>query len=338
MREQVTVDVFRNWLERPVEPHDLLSDLEPPHHFREATFANYALDDRYPSQRAAVETLRQFARSRTVGLRARFAQSFHKRSGQGLYLDGGFGVGKTHLLASAYHAQSGRKSFLSFQELMFLVGLQGLSTTVDTFNRNLLLVIDEFELDDPANTRIATNLLGQLLDAGVSILTSSNTPPGALGEGQFSVEAFKREIGELFGRFLVVRIDGEDYRMAHRIAGDGHSRWLPLGSNAPEAKKGKRLTADFSAILSTLAAAHPIRVRRAMSRLASIHIDNLSPITDPHAALRFVYFVDKVYDDDIEFSATASVAITEVFSPSIFRGGDTKKYLRAISRLAELSA
>ena len=43
-----------------------------------------------------------------------------------LYLDGGFGVGKTHLLAAAYHAADVPRAYLSFQEMTYAVGAHGM--------------------------------------------------------------------------------------------------------------------------------------------------------------------------------------------------------------------
>ncbi|GMA92446.1 hypothetical protein GCM10025869_29750 [Homoserinibacter gongjuensis] len=43
----------------------------------------------------------------------------------GIYLDGGFGVGKTHLLAALWHVAPGRKYFGTFIEYTALVGALG---------------------------------------------------------------------------------------------------------------------------------------------------------------------------------------------------------------------
>jgi len=58
--------------------------------------------------------------------------------GVGLYLDGGFGVGKTHLLASAYYLLPGEaperptpKAFVTFGELTQLGGVFGLVECID---------------------------------------------------------------------------------------------------------------------------------------------------------------------------------------------------------------
>ena len=50
--------------------------------------------------------------------------------GVGLYLDGGFGVGKTHLLASSYYRLAGtpaqsQQAFATFGELTQLAGVFG---------------------------------------------------------------------------------------------------------------------------------------------------------------------------------------------------------------------
>lgn len=250
----------------------------------------------------------------------------------GLYLDGGFGVGKTHLLAAAFHAYHGKKAYLSFQELMFYVGLKRLDGAVASLSNLGLLVIDEFELDDPANTRIVTNLLNQLFAKGVHVLTSSNTPPGALGEGKFSVRDFARELGQLTSHFQLVRVDGEDYRMTHPHSSDS-SHWLPVGSEFGPAQ----LILSFNDLLTTLSGAHPMRIRQSLQGIRSIAITDIQSIEDAHAALRVVYFIDKIYDNDVDLAVSSSIPLHELFQKRYFHGGDTKKFLRALSRLRELT-
>jgi cell division protein ZapE len=262
--------------------------------------------------------------------------------GSGIYLDGGFGVGKTHLLASAFHAYDGPKAYLSFQELMFLVGLQSLNGVFESFKNFKLLVIDEFELDDPANSRISTNLLGQLFESGVSILTSSNTPPGALGDGKFSTEDFKRELGSLTEQFKTLKIDGEDYRIIHHLDDTSGSTWTMSESELELLLKfgdfGNTLDASFEEFLLTLSKVHPMRIRRAIGKFDAVILRSIGQIGHPHEALRFVYFIDKAYDNNIMLAASSSVAIDELFHISYFTGGDTKKYLRTISRLKEMTS
>ncbi|MEO8095259.1 MAG: AFG1/ZapE family ATPase, partial [Pseudolysinimonas sp.] len=78
---------------------EIAESLVPPRQFENATLDNYVPDADYPSQARAVEKVRAFAAAwdQPRGM-------FAKRSAPtkpGIYLDGGFGVGKTHLLAAA---------------------------------------------------------------------------------------------------------------------------------------------------------------------------------------------------------------------------------------------
>ncbi|MFC6618235.1 AFG1/ZapE family ATPase [Deinococcus radiophilus] len=138
-------------------------------------------------------------------------------AGRGLYLDGGFGVGKTHLLTSTYHAAreqnpGSRVALMSFQDLMYLIGALKMPQAIQAFRDHDLLLIDEFELDDPGNTHMANTLLEALIPAGVSVVATSNTAPGSLGEGRFSARDFQRQIQGIAGHFVSQRIDGPDYR------------------------------------------------------------------------------------------------------------------------------
>ena len=134
------------------------------------------------------------------------------RRARGIYLDGGFGVGKTHLLASLWHEAPGPKAFGTFVGYTHLVGALGFANTVEALSGHRLVCIDEFELDDPGDTVLMSSLLNRLVDAGVRLAATSNTLPDRLGEGRFAADDFLREIQGLSAHFDVYRIDGEDYR------------------------------------------------------------------------------------------------------------------------------
>ncbi len=70
----------------------------------------------------------------------------------GLYLDGGFGVGKTHLLASLWHCGlARRRSVLLWSTRTWWVAVT-FRKTVEALSSYKLVCIDEFELDDPGDT------------------------------------------------------------------------------------------------------------------------------------------------------------------------------------------
>ena len=148
----------------------MLAHLVPPPQFATASFATYIPDDSFPSQAEAREVTAGFFATSGGGL-------FKKATSQplGLYLDGGFGVGKTHLLAAAWHIAKGRKYFGTFIEYTALVGALGFAEAVMALRGADFIAIDEFELDDPGDTMLVSRLLSELSARGVSIVATSNT-------------------------------------------------------------------------------------------------------------------------------------------------------------------
>ena len=191
---------------------ELIGALVPPPRFDAVRFDTYLPNPDEPSQAAAVEACSAFAGK--IGARKEkkrfklFGGSPEPAGPMGLYLDGGFGVGKTHLLASAWHAAPSPKAYGTFVELTHLVGALGFAEAVRRLSEHRILAIDEFELDDPGDTTLVTRLLQELMDAGVHIAATSNTLPEKLGEGRFAAEDFLREIQTLSARFGVVGVDG----------------------------------------------------------------------------------------------------------------------------------
>ena len=93
-----------------VTPDRLIAQLHPPPTFADVSFESYQPDPAEPSQSAAVQSCLRFcddAVARRVGRKKLFGKR-EALPGVGLYLDGGFGVGKTHLLASSYYRISDR--------------------------------------------------------------------------------------------------------------------------------------------------------------------------------------------------------------------------------------
>ena len=179
-----------------VSPERLIAQLIPPPTFAEVSFATYRPDPAEPTQAAAVTACQEFCRQ-AVERRAGRRKLFGKRArlpGVGLYLDGGFGVGKTHLLASAYYQMSDDgahpKAFATFGELTQLAGVFGFAECIDLLAGYTVVCIDEFELDDPGNTTLISRMLSALVERGVSVAATSNTLPEQLGEGRFAARTF----------------------------------------------------------------------------------------------------------------------------------------------------
>jgi len=319
---------------------EMVAALVPPPQFDDATFATYRADPAFPSQQEAKDQLIAFsgggAPAERGGLFRRAKRAPEMKPG--VYLDGGFGVGKTHLLASIYHAMPARRKYFgSFIEYTALVGALGYQKTVELFRGADLLCIDEFELDDPGDTMVMTRLLGELVPTGTKLAATSNTPPNALGEGRFAAQDFLREIHAMSASFETIRIDGTDYRQraidGHAIALDDAAYTQAL---TDASASGTVSDDDFAALVRHLASVHPSRYIRLIDRLGTIGIRDVAQLDDQSAALRFVAFVDRAYDAQIPVRATGQ-ALDEVFAPEMLAGGYRKKYLRAISRLNALT-
>ncbi|MGP3984785.1 cell division protein ZapE [Streptomyces sp. KR80] len=330
------------------EPHvpaeRLVAEMVPPPRFDSVRFGTYLPDPAQPSQAEAVRILGGFAAglggatAAGAGKRRWFARKPAAPSGpRGMYLDGGYGVGKTHLLASLWHATPAapeRKAFGTFVELTNLVGALGFQQTVQTLSGHRLLCIDEFELDDPGDTVLVSTLLGKLVDAGVALAATSNTLPGKLGEGRFAAADFLREIQGLAAHFRPLRIDGEDYR--HRGLPEAPDPFTDDEvTRAAYRTKGASLD-DFSSLLQHLATVHPSRYGALCDDVEAVCLTDVQAVPDQSTALRLVVLADRLYDREVPV-LTSGVPFDRLFSEEMLKGGYRKKYFRAISRLTALA-
>ncbi|MCW3494560.1 cell division protein ZapE [Microbacterium sp. SSM24] len=313
---------------------DMVAALVPPPQFADATFETYRADAAFPSQQEAKDLLQVFAGAAQPAKGGFFRKAKRPETKPGIYLDGGFGVGKTHLLAAVYHAMPARRKYFgSFIEYTALVGAMGYKNTVELFRGADLLCIDEFELDDPGDTMVMTRLLGELVASGTRLAATSNTPPNALGEGRFAAQDFLREIHAMASSFQTIRIDGTDYR--HRAV-DGHAAVLTTAQYdaaiADAAARGVASDDSFADLIAHLARVHPSRYIRLIEGLSVVGLRDVEPFADQSAALRFVAFIDRVYDAELPIRATGT-SLDLVFPDEMLAGGYRKKYLRAVSRL-----
>ncbi len=315
----------------PANPERLLAGFQPPARFADVRFSSYQPNPAFRSQGVARERLeRLVADGQPKGF-----SLFRRREVQpSLYLDGGFGVGKTHLLAATWHAFPAEKFFLSFAELTFTIGALGMEAAVKAFSHAGLICVDEFELDDVGNTLVVSKFLAELIPRGTRFVTTSNTLPEQLGEGRFNADDFKREIQGIAARFETLRIDGPDYR--HR---EGLRPPVPVSSQLLQAAfqelAGVKALETFDDLLSHLSRLHPIRYSNLLEGLDAVFLEDLHPIQKQDDALRFVHLMDKLYDRQIKLFV-AGAGLDGLFQASYRNGGYAKKYARCLSRLGEL--
>lgn len=329
---------------------EVIRGFVPTRRFALVSFDTYQPDPRYPSQRVARDRLREFASHIGQVRRAHILKRLIRTPQPGpraIYLDGGYGVGKTHLLAATYHAVADQRLYLSFAELAYTISRLGLEPTLEALEDTRLVCIDEFELDDVAQTRMASMFLRRFLGRRGQpgwIVTTSNTLPSDLGRGRFAAEAFQREIGEIAAGFQVLSIDGEDYR---------HRHWDELALSAPDvdhtsmlrraydedpAPENKRVLLNVDSLVRELAGIHPVHYAQIAARLEALFVEHLERIDNQAVALRLVHFIDKLYDQQVRLTVSTreKLPMGEVFSPAYRHGGYEKKYRRCLSRLHEL--
>lgn len=315
----------------------LLDDFVPPPLFRSASFDSYIPDPSEPTQAAAVAGLRVFAERVSKPNQAKrglFRRAAPPESRPGIYLDGGFGVGKTHLLAALYATAPEPKSFGTFVEYTNLVGALGFRSTVEVLSRRKIVCIDEFELDDPGDTVLMSTLLGELVSAGVFLAATSNTLPDRLGEERFAAEDFLREIQGLADHFDVLRIDGPDYR--HRGEEPAPHPATNEQVVAAVAADPTATCDDFRSLVRHLSRVHPSRYGAMVAGVSLSGWIDVTGLRDQAEALRLVVLIDRLYDRDIPVIASG-LPVDSLFSPEMLGGGYRKKYFRALSRLVALA-
>jgi cell division protein ZapE len=322
---------------------ELITALVPPPRFDGVRFSTYVPNPDEPSQAEAVTACSAFADRAGAAAATKPKSKLRALLGRGavdgarpmgLYLDGGFGVGKTHLLASAWHDAPSPKAYGTFVEITNLVGVLGFGEAVRRLSGHRFLAIDEFELDDPGDTTLVARLLGELMAAGVFVAATSNTLPEKLGEGRFAAHDFLREIQTLSKRFTVVRVDGPDYR--HRGLPDAPP---PVTAEelevSAETRPGSTVD-DFDALCAHLAGLHPSRYGRLLDGVSMVHLRDVHPAGDQNVGLRLVAFADRLYDAAIPV-VVSGAPLSTLFTDEMVNGGYRKKYLRAISRLTALA-
>jgi cell division protein ZapE len=302
------------------KPSELIAELVPPREFALASFETYIENPDFESQAEAKQELLAFVSGK------------RQVTEPGIYLDGGFGVGKTHLLAATFHAyKSKRKAFGSFIAYTALLGALGFAAALQELKKYDFIAIDEFELDDPGNTMLMSRLINELAAGGVRFAVTSNTPPNALGEGRFAAADFQREILGIGKQFTMIRVDGEDYR--HRAFGDSHQvftlaeleSWIAAGDSL----------VDFKALLNKLESVHPSLYTKLLAGTKRVAITDAYRLVSQNDGLRFVAFVDRAYELQVELRSSG-LPLTDIFPQEFIESGYKKKYLRAISRLGAL--
>ncbi|OOZ37861.1 cell division protein ZapE [Solemya velesiana gill symbiont] len=293
---------------------------------------------------------------------------------RGIYLWGGVGRGKTWLVDLFYNLlPTERKLRLHFHQFMRdvheqLARLKGLQNPLDHVAKNLsqkarIICLDEFIVTDIGDAMILAGLLKALFNHGVTLVTTSNTPPDNLYQDGIQRASFLPAIDLLNQHTQTIKLDGgTDYRL--RYLEQATIYHTPLVSNtgqrlkeefdalAPEVSHeggnihvfGRnipvRCIADDAVWFDFMALCGPPRSQADYLELArSFHtvlisdIPRLGPALDD-ATRRFLYLVDEFYDRNVKLIISAAEP-----PESLYQGERLAfDFQRAVSRLQEMQS
>lgn len=333
----------------------MAAEFAPPPRFDGAAFATYR-----PQNDAQAEALRE-ARTFAERVRKRYAGSALRRwlgrdetLRHGLYLVGPVGTGKTHLLVSIHRALTGDRSdpevpcaFLHSSAL-FRATEHPAAYAERLAERFRVLLIDEVELDDPANEVRLINVLKALQRHGVTVAATSNAEPEKFLSAQFGRDRLERFISEEFKRtYHVVFVPGEDFRRGLEKPGRA---WVGPRDAADAAMRlayerdgGTKLWLDRAALLRRTADTERQALTDELATYDRLYFAGLGADTTDDA-LRLLRVVDDLYTHPappvLHFT---SEAMPERWFPtdraeSGIEASVAEKFERTVSRLHALCA
>ena len=335
-------------------------------------------------QIAAVEILQdvfdEFVTARAVRPKTLLSSLWFKKKPKapitGVYLWGGVGRGKTYLMDLFFDSLPGKEKLRThFHRFMRRVhhemgGLKGQKNPLERVADRIasearVICFDEFFVKEITDAMILANLFSALFDRGVTLVTTSNIPPGKLYENGLQRENFVPVIALLEKHTRVHNLDGKtDYRL--RALQQAALYYSPLDDIAENAMSAcyQRLATNAAHDLQDVAISvegRDIDARResddvvwfnfsALCEGPRSQMDYIVLAQEYHAVLlsntpqlddsqldqarRFMYLVDEFYDRNVKLIVSAEVPLAELYVGKRF----AFEFERTQSRLLEMQS